>query len=360
MAQALGVTSELDEYFAIGLGVEAVNPLEMARAFATFANDGARVDGRVLGNRPRAVVSVKDGKRVERNRPVEKQVVEPEQNALLTAMLQDVVRDGTGKRAALAGRAVAGKTGTTENYGDAWFVGYTPQLAVAVWVGYPHKLIPMETEYFGDPVAGGTFPALIWKTFAESALRYMKEPPASFTYPEYPSATPVNVAYRNGRWMLDNGLCDNVRQVLYVPGFAPRRQADCKENEVAVPQVIGTTVDRAEARLAEMPLRAEIVTRPAEPGERVDVVVDQYPKAGTLSSWDSVRLVLPKPTGPVVPNVVGLSLERARELLEAQELEVEVETLAEEGDDLVVLAQTPRGRVAGAPGMVVKLRVGRG
>jgi penicillin-binding protein 1A len=360
VAHALGVTSPLDEYFAIGLGVEAVNPLEMARAFATFANDGARVDGRILGNRPRTVVTVKDGKRIDRNTPVEKAVLDPGQNALLTSMLQNVVRDGTGKRAALPDRPVAGKTGTTENYGDAWFVGYTPQLAVAVWVGYPHKLIPMETEFEGDPVAGGTYPALIWKAFSESALRYMNEPPQAFPYPEYPSATPVSVAYRNGRWMVDNGLCENVRQVLYVPGFAPREQADCKENEVDVPRVIGATVDKAEAQLAEMPLRAEIVTRPAEPGERIDVVVDQYPKAGTLSSYGTVRLVLPKPTGPVVPNVVGLSLERARELLEAQELEVEVETLAEEGEDLVVLAQTPRGRVAGAPGMVVKLRVGRG
>jgi penicillin-binding protein 1A len=359
VAHALGVTSPLDEYFAIGLGVEAVNPLEMARAFATFANDGARVDGRILGNRPRTVVSVKDGKRIDQNTPVEKAVLDPAQNALLTSMLQNVVRDGTGKRAALPDRPVAGKTGTTENYGDAWFVGYTPQLAVAVWVGYPHKLIPMETEFEGDPVAGGTYPALIWKAFSESALRYMNEPPQAFPYPEYPSAVPVNVAYRNGRWVLDNGLCDNVRQVFYVPGFAPRQQADCKENEVDVPRVIGVTVEKAEAHLAEMPLRAEIVTRPAEPGERIDIVVDQYPKTGTLSSYGTVRLVLPKPTGPIVPNVVGLSLERARELLEAQELEVEVETLAEGGDDLVVLAQTPRGRVAGAPGMVVKLRVGR-
>ena len=59
---------------------------------------------------------------------------------LLTSILQGVVTQGTGKRAALADRPAAGKTGTTDNYGDAWFVGYTPQLAVAVWVGYPDKL----------------------------------------------------------------------------------------------------------------------------------------------------------------------------------------------------------------------------
>ena len=101
-------------------------------------------------------------------------------------MLQEVVLQGTGVRAQLAdGRPVAGKTGTTENYGDAWFVGYTPQLAVAVWVGYPTKLKPMLTEFHGRPVAGGTFPALIWKTFAQSALKAMgrQGSPQTFAYP---------------------------------------------------------------------------------------------------------------------------------------------------------------------------------
>ena len=75
---------------------------------------------------------------------------------------------GTGKAAAIPGFA-AGKTGTTENYGDAWFVGWNDQYTVAVWVGYPDKLVPMMTQYNGGPVAGGTFPALIWHDFMVSA-----------------------------------------------------------------------------------------------------------------------------------------------------------------------------------------------
>jgi len=67
---------------------------------------------------------------------------------------------------------VAGKTGTTENYGDAWFVGWTNELTVAVWVGYPDELRPMETEFNGRPVAGGTFPAAIWKSFMDEARTY--------------------------------------------------------------------------------------------------------------------------------------------------------------------------------------------
>ena len=73
-------------------------------------------------------------------------------------------------RAQVPGVFVAGKTGTTENYGDAWFVGWTREITVAVWVGYPDELRPMETEFAGEPVAGGTYPALIFKDFVEQAL----------------------------------------------------------------------------------------------------------------------------------------------------------------------------------------------
>src|SRR4029078_4515971 len=104
------------------------------------------------------------------NKPVNRPVLTRDQNALLTSILEGVVRSGTGRRAALPDRSAAGKTGTTENYGDAWFVGYTPQLATAVWVGYPNGLVPMETEFQREPGAGGTFPAEIWHAFTQQAL----------------------------------------------------------------------------------------------------------------------------------------------------------------------------------------------
>jgi penicillin-binding protein 1A len=84
-------------------------------------------------------------------------------------LLAGVVSGGTGK-AAQIGEFAAGKTGTTENYGDAWFVGFNKDWTVAVWVGYPDKLVPMQTEYHGDPVAGGTFPAEIWHDFLLAAI----------------------------------------------------------------------------------------------------------------------------------------------------------------------------------------------
>jgi penicillin-binding protein 1A len=88
----------------------------------------------------------------------------------VTSLLQTVVKDGTGTRAAVPDTFVAGKTGTTENYGDAWFVGWTSRYTVAIWVGYPDKLRPMKTEYAGQPVAGGTFPAAIFHSFIQNAF----------------------------------------------------------------------------------------------------------------------------------------------------------------------------------------------
>ena len=160
-ARSLGIRSRLAPYFSIGLGSGAVSPLDMARAYATIANDGRRIDGSEFGNRPRVVQTVERfrSSRVDANVPSPKQVMDEGQAELLTQMLQDVVRVGTGKRAAIPGRQIAGKTGTTDNYGDAWFVGYTPELVVAVWVGYPDALKPMLTEFNGEPVAGGTLPA---------------------------------------------------------------------------------------------------------------------------------------------------------------------------------------------------------
>jgi penicillin-binding protein 1A len=156
-AHDLGIRSELPSYFSIGLGFVAVNPLDMTRAYATIANGGKRVDGSITKDRPRVVSSVRFRKsgNVRKNEPVEHAVLSEGKAETLTAILEQVVEQGTGKRARLSGRTAAGKTGTTDNYGDAWFVGYTPELAVAVWVGYPNALRPMETEFHGEPVAGG-------------------------------------------------------------------------------------------------------------------------------------------------------------------------------------------------------------
>ena len=199
-AHELGIHSQLDPYFSIGLGAVAVNPLDMTRAYATFANRGVRVDGSITKDRPRVVERVQFARtgRVTENRPVGKPAMTTGEADLLTSILQGVVKEGTGKRAALADRPVAGKTGTTDNYGDAWFVGYTPQLAVAVWVGYPDKLQPMLTEFGGKPVAGGTLPAEIWHAFMTAADKQLKAAPEQFPPTPYISAQDKRIVWRGG------------------------------------------------------------------------------------------------------------------------------------------------------------------
>ena len=358
-AHELGITSPLDGVFSIGLGSQAVNPLEMARAYATFENGGYRIDGEVFGNRPRAITEIDDasGRVAYANAPVRTRVLSSDQAALLTQLLQGVVTGGTGTAAALPNQPVAGKTGTTENYGDAWFVGYTPQLVTAVWVGYPKGLRPMLTEYHGRPVAGGTFPAQIWKSFMESALAAIHAQPASFPTPSYLSVSAKRVTYRNGQIELDNGRCRDVSVLVYFSGRGPAKTADCKLNEVDVPNVTGWHVDAARVRLSAQPLTAEVIYKPAAAGQRVGVVVRQYPKAGTLSSFGKVTLVLAKPLHGTVPKIVGLNVREAQAKL--RKLRLKTSVRFGDGKAGRVVSQQPGAGVAAAPGMTIRLQVGR-
>ncbi len=355
-AHEVGITSPLKGYFAIGLGAEPATPLEMARAYATFANGGARIDGSIFGNEPRAISSVEVDGKTEQNSPVPKQKLTENEAATINQLLQGVVQYGTGVAAQLPGREVAGKTGTTENYGDAWFVGYTPQLVVAVWVGYPHSLVPMTTEFHGKPVLGGTFPALIWKAFMQKALSIENDEPESFAAPEVPYAAPVRVVNRGGVLERDNGVCKNTYLLEFYGGVGPKRTADCKVNEVQIPNVVGESIAQAKARLQGQPLTATFVYKPARTGERLGIVLGQFPKRGTASAYDTIRLVLPKSLHGVVPKVVGLAPAKARAKLAKLHLEVHIVG----GSKGRVVAQSPAPQTAAAPGMPITLTVRAG
>jgi hypothetical protein len=209
----------------------------------------------------------------------------------------------------------------------------------------------MLTDYHGQPVAGGTFPAEIWRAFTEAALA--RTPPS--TFPSYSVSYPVSehVTWRNGRLQLDNGYCRSDFTLDYFANAVPRRTADCKPNEVDIPTVIGYTLKGAKARLALQPLKANVVYKPAMPGQALDRVVGQYPRTGTASSFDTITLVLAKPLHGIVPKVVGLTLARARARLHARGLGVD--TPADAIDTAVVTAQRPRPGVAAGPHLHVKL-----
>jgi len=362
VARRLGIRSDLEPYFSIGLGAQAVNPLEMARAFSAFAREGLRIDGSLFGNRPRAVLSVQQGSggKIRKNRVVPRPVLSRRTAGVVNDLLQRVVEEGTGKRAALPdGRPVAGKTGTTENYGDGWFVGYTPQLVAAVWVGDPERLRPMLTDFRGEPVAGGTYPALIWKSFMERALAYMKAEPRDFASAPYLPSEPRTVVVRNGKLSLDNGYCRQTRDVWLQSDRPEPARANCKPNEVEVPRLVGSTLAEAETRLAAQPLRSNLVLQPAAPRQRVGIVLRQRPAGGSLSSYDEVTLFVTKATHGVVPRVVGLPLRIARARLERLDLEPRVVGFTD-GKAGRVLSQVPRSGLAAAPGLEIELVVARG
>jgi penicillin-binding protein 1A len=357
-AHALGIKSRLDAYFSIGLGSEAVNPLEMARAYATIANGGRRVDGTLFGDRPRVVEQVERirANRTEENRPRPTQVLGSGEAAVLTDILQDVVRLGTGRRAQVLGTRIAGKTGTTDHYADAWFVGYTPELAVAVWVGYPDRLRPMLTEFDGEPVTGGTLPALIWKEFVASLED--SEEDATFDPPPHLGGASTWVVQRDGEWQLDNGLCQGARLLVYFPEKEPSKTADCKPNEVRVSEVVGLTEAVAVARLAAERLEATVVYVPAKPGRTPGLVVNQVPRTGGLSAHDSVRLFVTTAPHGLVPNFVGSSLRAADR--EVRRLRLESRVVSAPGANGIVVEQSPEPGLAAAPGLNVRLVVGDG
>ena len=180
LAQRMGIRTKLSTNPAMLLGglKEGVTPLEMAYAYSTIANDGKRISGSMApdGRGPVAIQSVEDGEgSVTDNKRIETQVLPTSVAQVEKDMLRLVVTSGTGKAAQVGDEDIWGKTGTTENYGDAWFVGGNADLTVAIWVGYADKLQPMEYEHAGGPVAGGTFPAEIFHDFMSSWLELRQQ-----------------------------------------------------------------------------------------------------------------------------------------------------------------------------------------
>jgi len=158
------------------LGVNPISPLEMAGAYAAIDNDG-------VYNQPYFIDKITDATgNVLYQHEGDPQRVMSEQSARQEIVaLQAVVTGGTATRARLSDRPAAGKTGTTDKHGDAWFIGFTPQLTTAVWMGSPESVVPMN-DVGGINVFGGTFPALVWHNFMEQAMDGL--PVENFTAPD--------------------------------------------------------------------------------------------------------------------------------------------------------------------------------
>jgi penicillin-binding protein 1A len=180
LAHRMGITTPLSTNPAMTIGglTVGVTPLDMAHAYETIAHGGRRVSGSLAeAGAPVGIQAVNAGSRTlpdghhqDVNHVTSRQVLPPAIAATETSMLETVLQYGTA-RAASIGQFAAGKTGTTSNFGDAWFIGWDSRYTVAVWVGFPNSLVPMTTQFNGKPVMGGTFPALIWHDFINAAMQ---------------------------------------------------------------------------------------------------------------------------------------------------------------------------------------------
>jgi penicillin-binding protein 1A len=190
-ARKMGITSPLKNVVSFPLGVNSVSPLEMSGAYAAIDNDG-------VFNPPYFIDKITDstGKVIYEHTPTPTRVMSSQSAREETVAMQAVVTGGTGTKAQLpGGRPAAGKTGTTDEHGDAWFIGFTPQLTTAVWMGSPESVIPMQ-NVGGINVFGGTFPALVWHNFMAQAMD--GQPVVQFT-PPGPTPAPKFLAMPSER-----------------------------------------------------------------------------------------------------------------------------------------------------------------
>jgi len=165
VARRFGITTSLPPYLPLALGSADMRLLEHVSAFTVFPDDGIRIDPHMIRR-----VSSYDGALLEEAHPEVHDVVSPDVARTMTAMLEEVIQFGTGIQARALGRPAAGKTGTTQDYTDAWFIGFTPQLTAGVWVGFDDKQISL-----GKKETGAKAALPIWLEFMQGALAGVPE-----------------------------------------------------------------------------------------------------------------------------------------------------------------------------------------
>ena len=304
-ARAAGIRSELTPRPSIVLGVEEVSVLDMASAYATFASGGIEV-APVLVTR----VEAADGTVLFEHIPTFSRVFDAEVADQVTATLTEAVRRGTGQQAKI-GRPVAGKTGTTEGNHDAWFVGYTPEISAAVWVGYPEGNQALEAPNTPYTITGGTWPAQIWSRFAIAALSGIPYRPTE----DGTAAGMVNVSIDTSTGFLAGPLCPRATvaairlEARHVPSIVcPIHNPDGIQIEAdgAVPVVESLSTIQAVAVLESAGYDVHLAWA-LETTYLPGTVIGQFPTAGTpLAAGEVVEIVASGPQpGTVAPDVVG-------------------------------------------------------
>ena len=276
-ARDLGISTEILPVPAIALGGldNGVSPLEMASAYGTLANGGLRIPAH-------GILEVKDatGVVLSAAAPTEARAIPAAVAYLATDILRDVISGGTGTRAKI-GRPAAGKTGTTQEYRDAWFVGYTPDLVASVWVGFADAQREM-TSVHGRKVTGGSFPAEIWAAFMKEALKDREK--ADFQRPK--GLSTLSICLESGQKAGE--YCTKTGSGLFLAGVLPVAcEVHVQPTEIAVPNLVGMTKDAALALLKQLLLLFEVdeqdsATVPA------GTVISQDPAAGSVGTTQTV------------------------------------------------------------------------
>lgn len=353
----MGIRSRVRSVPSAVLGTNEVNTLEMASAFGTLAANGTHAE-------PVAIERITDatGRLLYEAEPIVEEVVNPGVAWVATQILRKVILYGTGV-AANIGRPAAGKTGTAQQWRDAWFAGFIPQLTAAVWVGFPQAQIPMVPPTTRIRVTGGSFPTQIWHAFMAAATRDM--PVEEFTKPE---SYFVSLAVDVTQGCLANEFTptSNVSVITFVRGTEPGRcttvTGTLPAPEAGVPSVVGLPVDEAERLVKEAGFVAARQTE-FHPEYPEGTVIGQTPEPGSSAPvGSSMTLVVTsqQPSVVTVPSVIGQPEPAAQTQLGGAGFEVSVVTAPELNTAYhpgAVVAQAPAPGAQKPPGSTVTITV---
>lgn len=359
IAHKMGITSKLEANPAIALGglKYGVNVLEMTSAMATLANNG-------VYTKPITVMKVTDsqGRVLIRNVPKGKQVISPNVASTVTSILRDVINRGTGTGAKI-NRPAAGKTGTAQSYRDAWFVGYTPDLAAAVWVGHPQAQIAMLSVH-GRRVTGGSFPATIWRTFMQDALADV--PPSDFPFSKYYVKEQEVDICKGTSDMQACSVCpegSTYPKTFYKKNLVLKKcnMHKCEPEEVGkVPNVVGLRASAAVRKLNSTGFAVNKVYKSSS--ESANTVFSQSPGGGKkVKEGTTVTIYISKGVEQSsIPGVVGSSEGAALETISGAGFKASVTYQPTDASQVgIVISQNPAGGSKAAEGTTINLVVGQ-
>lgn len=216
VAKQIGIQSPLSPILSLPLGANEVTMLELTSAYGVFANSGIRVE-------PTGIIRIedRDGTPLFEHKIRERRVFDANLINTLVDMMQGVVKYGTGRQASLPSHPVAGKTGTTSDYRDAWFIGFVPQLVSAAWVGNDDNSPTQK-------ITGGSIPAAMWKEFMTEAVQILKVPKRKFTKPK--GLVEKDVNWLTQKLATEFSPKDHVTTEKYWKGSEPKEYDTVQDN----------------------------------------------------------------------------------------------------------------------------------